>query len=55
MPDKKEKRINIPVTEEQYEKWKAVAEQNGMTLSSFVRYCAASYVKAVQRYVDNNK
>ena len=41
------KRINLTVSEEQYELWKEEADRQGMNLPSFVRKCVSVYITAV--------
>lgn len=50
MPENKTSRINLTVTDKQYEEWREFAEKSGLTLPAFIRFCVSSYVKAVKKF-----
>ena len=49
MPDAKTKRVNIYMTEKEYEKCKYYAEKANMTIPAFVRHCIMVYFSAKER------
>lgn len=49
MPDAKTKRVNIYMTEKEYNRCKECAENANMTIPAFIRHCVMVYFSAKER------
>ena len=49
MAKQKDAVVNVPVTAEQKERWKAFADKRQQSLPSFIRYCVEVYLMMLEK------